>query len=356
MQLIRTTKQALGISRPKILDNVRDKIKSKKDACFHYTLRNSKKAAELSFRDYVLSKPKPSEPLEEVHAPPSNRFEVLLDEVKPQMAEVECGCPGCMFGVQPPAGSNLELEVAERHYEYQYWQHMADVSVAKVLRRFNIKPAQPVKDSVCCAHSRAARDDILREVLLKPCSQSMANPPRIPTWGEIMYKPTSVSFYNGPTSGKESSSKLISVPEWEDFELPERKKINKVVKGKKTFKVYSRLLYHLRTKYFLKYRDHHFINLLVNEARIWMVKNEFKCDSATDYAIMSSAVLTAFLVSKEELEFRQVIKDPVNFDNMTHLNATVIGDLGKSNHIPKEHSWLGDRLPNMTLKSRTLDF
>lgn len=136
--------------------------------------------------------------------------------------------------------------------------------------------------------------------------------------------------------------------------VPKRREINKIVKNKRIFRAHSRLLFYLRCKYHLAHRDHQFMNKLVTEARIWMVKNGYQCDKAEDYTILSSAVMAAFLVSSEELEFRQVIKNRVNFGNMLHLNDTVRGQLG--------HTWrplnrgghlLGGLLPTNSLRPPT---
>lgn len=112
--------------------------------------------------------------------------------------------------------------------------------------------------------------------------------------------------------------------------VPDRKQINRIVKNRRIFRAHSKLLFYLRCKYHLAHRDHTFINKLVTEARIWMTKNGFQCDKPEDYSILSSAVLAAFLVSSEELEFRQAIKNRTNHGNMIHLNETVRGELGRT--------------------------
>jgi len=143
---------------------------------------------------------------------------------------------------------------------------------------------------------------------------------------------------------------------WNEFTVPSRRMVNTAIRGRKTFRLFTRLYYHLRIKYHLKFRDSNFMNQLVSEARIWMVKNDFKCDNATDFAVMSSSVLAAFLVSREELEFREAVKDKVNWDNMVHLNKTVAGNLGKVWALPSENSFFGKYLPDMKLRPLTRDF
>lgn len=112
--------------------------------------------------------------------------------------------------------------------------------------------------------------------------------------------------------------------------VPSRKNINKYVKNKKSVKVCSKLLNHLRCKYHLTLRDKSLPSKLVHEARTWMKKAGYTCETDLDYTILSSAVTAAFLVSDEELEFRKMIKNRQNYENMYHLNETLQGNLGKT--------------------------
>lgn len=137
--------------------------------------------------------------------------------------------------------------------------------------------------------------------------------------------------------------------------VPKRSAINKIAKNKKLWSVHSRLLNVLRVKCFMKHRDHHLIATLATEARNWLLREGHKCDTAEDYAIYASAIQAAFLVSEEELMFRQTIKNKVNYDNMIHLNKTVSGDLGKVTRVLRENSLGGALLPNMRLKAKSLE-
>lgn len=137
--------------------------------------------------------------------------------------------------------------------------------------------------------------------------------------------------------------------------VPKRSAINKIAKNKRLWSVHSRLLNVLRVKCFMKHRDHHLISTLATEARNWLLREGHKCDTAEDYAIYASAIQAAFLVSEEELMFRQTIKNKVNYDNMVHLNKTVSGDLGKVTRVPRENSIGGALLPNMRLKAKSLE-
>lgn len=141
----------------------------------------------------------------------------------------------------------------------------------------------------------------------------------------------------------------------EIFRIPTRSVINRLIKKKSNYKTHSKLLNFLRCKFHLKYRDHHFMNTLVHEARVWMMTNKHTCDNPDDYSILSSAVLAAFLISGEELEFRQAIKNRTNWDNMNHLNKTITGNLGKVNRIPSETTFIGSLLPDLKVKPRVMD-
>jgi hypothetical protein len=119
-------------------------------------------------------------------------------------------------------------------------------------------------------------------------------------------------------------------------QIPKRKVINALVKNKKGYHAYSRLLFWLRCKHFMKVRDHGLINQLVTDARAWLAKNNFTMETSTEFQILANAVMGAYLVNEEELVFRQTIKDKVNYDNMAHINRTAIGDLGKSLFKPRD--------------------
>lgn len=124
------------------------------------------------------------------------------------------------------------------------------------------------------------------------------------------------------------------------FKIPKRKFINKIIKDKKYYKAHSRLVSYLRCKTFLKHRDTSLIQQLVHMANIWMVTEKYLLDDPLHYTVIASAVTVAFMISEEELMFREAIKNKTNWDNMRHLNATISGDLGKVFRLP------GDRFLN----------
>lgn len=110
---------------------------------------------------------------------------------------------------------------------------------------------------------------------------------------------------------------------------PSRKVINKMVKSSKRLYSYKKLLYYLRCKYFMKPRDISMVNSLVADARVWMIKSGRSCETQDDYLVLAGAVMGAFLVTEEELEFRQQMKKTGLINNIVHLNNTMSGDLGK---------------------------
>lgn len=120
------------------------------------------------------------------------------------------------------------------------------------------------------------------------------------------------------------------------FRIPKRRDINKIIKNKKIYKAHSRLLSYLRCKAFLKHRDTALIQQLVHMANVWMVKEGHLLDQPIHYSVIANAVTIAFLVSEEELSFREAIKNKTNWDNMKHLNNTIKGDLGKVYRLPLE--------------------
>lgn len=145
--------------------------------------------------------------------------------------------------------------------------------------------------------------------------------------------------------------------EVELFCMPNRHQINKTVKHSKRFKAITTLTYYLKIKYFLKTRDTQMIQSLVMDARVWMIKNGFKCDCYEDLVTIGEAVTAAYIVDDTELKFRQTIKHPANWKNTIHLNKALAGDLGKTSKIfdYRENSLMGSLLPNVKMPSSTLN-
>lgn len=136
----------------------------------------------------------------------------------------------------------------------------------------------------------------------------------------------------------------------------DRKSINKVLIKKNWFKAYSKLLNHIRIKYFMRTRDTTTIHNMVSDARIWLIKNGHTCDNDLDYQILSASVMAGFVVTEEELEFRQLLKTKEVLDGVKHLNATMSGDLGYS-WVPLAQRMDGIRNPllsKVTLPSKPL--
>lgn len=123
----------------------------------------------------------------------------------------------------------------------------------------------------------------------------------------------------------------IDSPVMPEEMFPDRQVINRQVKKDGILaKTNPSLVYYLRTKFFLKFRDHALMQTMVHEARMWLLKNGHTCDNKVDYETLTSAVTVAFMITKEEIAFRQLIKNKKNFDNMVHLNKTVTGNLGRA--------------------------
>lgn len=132
-----------------------------------------------------------------------------------------------------------------------------------------------------------------------------------------------------------------------DVLIPDKKKVNSIVKNRKSIHCYERLFNFLRTKFFMRIRDNTLIGVMVHEARTWMLKDHRKLDTEEDFNILSYSVMAAFMINKNELEFRALLKDKNNWVNTIHLNKTLNGDLGKSATIPSENSLIGSFLPSM---------
>lgn len=153
---------------------------------------------------------------------------------------------------------------------------------------------------------------------------------------------------------EESSEEMLAKSEaLAQIRLPDRAAINRTVRKRKWIKVYEKLYFYLKCKYFMRTRDPAMINNMVADARIWLTKSSHKCESSEDYLLLTSSVSGAFMVDDNELEFRAMIKNDTNWDNTTHLNKTLKGDLG-AYFGPlkfKEHTLIGSVLPNARFPS-----
>lgn len=127
----------------------------------------------------------------------------------------------------------------------------------------------------------------------------------------------------------------------EVVKVPSRKAVNRATRGKNERGVFSKLLNHLRVKYFMHYRDHHFISMLVAEARSWLMKNQIPTDNPITFDLMALAVITAFRVNARELEFRAMIKQVKVQDNQKHLNMLMSGSLGYGSRLKWADNTLG---------------
>jgi len=111
------------------------------------------------------------------------------------------------------------------------------------------------------------------------------------------------------------------------FKIPTRKIVNKINKKLRSIAALPELTYHLKTKYFMCYRNINLVNNLVRDARIWMLNNNYKLDNEEDYYLLTQSVMAAYTVDEQELKFRQIIKNVDNYDNMIHLNETLEGKI-----------------------------
>lgn len=112
-----------------------------------------------------------------------------------------------------------------------------------------------------------------------------------------------------------------------DIPLPSFGKA-RAMRDKKSRRAYVALTYYLKCKHFMHIKDPHFIRTLVQDARAWMIKSEFKMETYAEYCILASAVAAAFFVDQEELSFRARMKNARNWQAIEKHNNACNGDLG----------------------------
>lgn len=112
-----------------------------------------------------------------------------------------------------------------------------------------------------------------------------------------------------------------------DIPLPSFNKA-RAMRDKKSRRSYVALTYYLKTKHFMHIKDPHHIRTLVQDARAWMIKNNFQMETFLEYCILTSAVAAAFFVDQEELAFRARMKNSREWQALYKHNNACQGDLG----------------------------
>lgn len=163
-------------------------------------------------------------------------------------------------------------------------------------------------------------------------------------------------------SGCQSGDKIEFGCGTDDVEVP---RVSFIAQKREHFRFYrgsnivmadEKLTYHLKCKYFMKKRDSGAMHQMVSDARIYMLKNKHTMDNEADYDKMTRAVMAAFMVDANELEFRQRLKNETVYDGLVHVSATASGDLGKIDFSGARagqgswmHGFVRDYLPSLNL-------
>lgn len=111
----------------------------------------------------------------------------------------------------------------------------------------------------------------------------------------------------------------------------------RALRDKKSRKTFAALTYYLKCKHFMHVRDPHFIRTLVQDARAWLIRSDYKMESYHDYTILASSVASAFFVDQQELGFRARMKNRTEWHAIDKINHVCVGDLGY------RHGHLGTR-------------
>jgi len=142
--------------------------------------------------------------------------------------------------------------------------------------------------------------------------------------------------------------------------IPDRAECKKRVSSSKVIRSQKALTQFLKCKYFMRARNLPLINSMVNDARVWMMKDNRKCDTDIDYTIMTSSIMAAYMIQREELEFRALLKRPDNYQNTVRLNNLVNdGNLGKVSVLGQydyTENLASKILPSVGLPSVNLQF
>lgn len=227
-----------------------------------------------------------------------------------------------------PTVNNLDLAVkVSNRYELLGEQHALTDMLDAATTAYNNDPNQANLAAVSQARVKRAEATAEYVKLVKEDTH-------IPVVGGYIDGPGEVSetacYTDMDTAGMQTETTSKTV-DFDRVKLAiDRKAVNTALIKKRWFKVYSKLLNHIRIKYFMRSRDTTTIHNMVADARVWLLKNGHTCDTDIDYTILSASVMASFVVSEEELEFRKLLKDSNVLDGVKHLNATMSGDLGQA--------------------------
>jgi hypothetical protein len=102
----------------------------------------------------------------------------------------------------------------------------------------------------------------------------------------------------------------------------------RALRDKKSRITYTALTYYLKCKHYMHVKDPHFVRTLVQDARAWLLRGQFKMETYQEYVILTSAVMSAFFVDQEELHFRSRMKNRKEWQALDKHNRACNGDLG----------------------------
>lgn len=122
-------------------------------------------------------------------------------------------------------------------------------------------------------------------------------------------------------------NQVVNDPEFEEMPLPSFNKA-RALRDKKSRKTFTALTYYLKCKHYMHMKDPHFIRTLVQDARAWLIRGQYKMESYKEYMILTSAVMSAFFVDQEELAFRARMKNSTEWQAIKKHNNACNGDLG----------------------------
>jgi hypothetical protein len=195
----------------------------------------------------------------------------------------------------------------------------ADEDDARIIMADSLLKEEKINDPtmaklIACADKFELRDDYIKVIKSK----------------DIKMRETAIQ-----TESNEASTQC-NIEDSKDalFTMPNRKAINAVMKHKKYIKADEELTYWLKSKYFMKGRTHATLSMMVNDARVWMLKqkngdkDKYTLQSYEDYFVMTRAIMSSFIIDDEELAFRALMKNPQQLDAQQHMLSLFNGDLG----------------------------
>lgn len=293
---------ANGIALPNYQINIVDLETKKKHNRIGYMIRRVKHLFKDDHIDNPVNYPIQQNELIDT----SNRFNSLEDQIDEiYINDAVQNDPGLVTeNIQECKQNLIEIKTNNASLKLSWKDYIRIKDVARINK-----------------HAKVIDDDILRKQLIDmgysisdidDCLQLDRNDEFEDARGGF-----DIGCETNQTNNQETQSNLLDTKQ---FKFSIKSKVNEIANKLKSIEAWPKLVYFLKTKYFMAHRSINLINNMIRDARIYMLNNKYECDNEDDYYILTQSVMAAYSVDDQELKFRKIIKKD-------HFNAVDLNEI-----------------------------